>query len=131
MARKLRKDGNLSEVLLWQQVKKRQVQGYKFLRQKPIGNYIVDFFCKELMLAVEIDGDSHDHKMEADRIRQKNLEAFGVRFLRFLDRDVKNNLEGVVLMIHQRVREIENAQKHPPGPPQDNASWQRKWKVKG
>jgi very-short-patch-repair endonuclease len=65
LARKLRKSSTLSEVLLWRHLKGKQMLGYDFHRQKPIDNYIVDFFCKDLMLAIEIDGVSHDFE-EAD-----------------------------------------------------------------
>jgi very-short-patch-repair endonuclease len=91
LARKLRKNSTLSEVLLWQELKKKQMRGFDFDRQRPIGRYIVDFYCKDLMLAIEIDRSSH-HSVEAqmkDKIRQQNLERMGVRFIRFDDLDVK------------------------------------------
>jgi len=78
--------------------------GYDFDRQKPVDNYIVDFFCNELMLAIEIDGDTHNYKIERDIKRQKRLEASGIRFLRFTDEDVKENIEGVVVMIGEWIR---------------------------
>ncbi|MCK5490524.1 MAG: DUF559 domain-containing protein, partial [Candidatus Pacebacteria bacterium] len=64
-------------------------------------NYIVDFFCSDLMLAIEIDGISHDEKIYNDTKRQKELERFGIKFLRFNDVDVKKNLEGVVMAIEE------------------------------
>ena len=79
--------------------------GYDFDRQKIIGNFIVDFFCNELMLAIEIDGDSHNLKTDQDEERQKILEGSGVRFLRFTDEEVKKNLEGVVVAIELWIRE--------------------------
>lgn len=75
------------------------MEKYDFHRQKPIGNYIVDFFCKELMLAIEIDGVSHDEKYYRDIERQKEIEKYGIKFLRFQDIDVKINLEGVLAAI--------------------------------
>ena len=98
-ARYLRNNSTLSEILLWQRLKAKQMHGYDFDRQKPIDNYIVDFFCNELMLAIEIDGDSHSEKMQEDRLRQQKLESLGVRFLRFDDRDVKQNMAGVLSVI--------------------------------
>ena len=77
------------------------MKGYDFHRQKPIGNYIVDFFCNELMLAIEIDGMSHDEKIKEDAKRQKQIENFGISFLRFNDLDVKKNMEGVVMAIEE------------------------------
>jgi very-short-patch-repair endonuclease len=73
--------------------------GFDFYRQKPMDNYIVDFFCNELMLAIEIDGDSHDSKVEYDKNRQTKLESLGLHLLRFSDLDVKSNMEGVISTI--------------------------------
>ena len=99
LARQLRNNSTLSEVLLWNHLKGTQMMGYDFHRQKPIDKYIVDFFCHELMLAIEIDGSSHDLKEEIDVYRQKRLESMGVRFLRFDDKDVRKNLGGVLCVI--------------------------------
>ena len=75
LARKLRKAGNLSEVILWNELKKDKL-GCRFLRQRPIGRYIVDFYCSSLNLAVEIDGvASHDCKIEEDKKRQEEIES--------------------------------------------------------
>ena len=113
LARDLRNNSTLSEVLLWRCLKGKQMLGYDFDRQKPIDNYIVDFFCSELMLAIEIDGCTHDHKMEKDVIRQEKLETIGVRFLRFSDLDIKRNIEGVVYSIKNWIRA------HTPNPSQE------------
>ena len=75
-ARKLRKNMTLAEVLLWKRLKGKQVMGYDFDRQRPIDKYIVDFYCKDLRLAIEIDGRSHDHKERADQRRQSALEMW-------------------------------------------------------
>jgi very-short-patch-repair endonuclease len=98
LARKLRNNMTLGEVLLWQRLKRKQMRGYDFDRQKPIDRYIVDFYCKDLKLAIEIDGSSHDGEAAEvnDRIRQERLESLGVRFLRFTDADVKQRMEMVV-----------------------------------
>lgn len=104
-ARDLRNNSTLAEVLLWNQIKGRQMKGYQFLRQKPLDNYIVDFFCYELMLAIEIDGDSHVEKVEYDEKRQRRLEGLGVRFLRFYDNDVKGNMDGVLKRIESWIEE--------------------------
>lgn len=95
-AQKLRKAGNLSEVLIWNELKKDKL-GYRFLRQRPLGKYIVDFYCHPLNLAIEIDGAaSHNNKIEKDAVRQKEIEALGVKILRFTDADIRFNLNGVV-----------------------------------
>ncbi|MDN5211835.1 DUF559 domain-containing protein [Fulvivirgaceae bacterium BMA12] len=98
LAKKLRQNMTLSEVLLWTEIKGKKILGYDFDRQRPIDNYIVDFYCKDLQLAIEIDGDSHDHDeaVKKDQIRQKKLESLGVSFLRFNDLDVKEDI-GYVL----------------------------------
>ncbi len=75
--------------------------GYDFHRQKPIDEYIVDFFCPNLNLIIEIDGESHDRKYEEDKKRQIKLESLGFHFLRFWDSDVKQNIEGVILTIEK------------------------------
>ena len=106
LAKNLRNNSTLSEVLLWQHLKGKKMKGYGFHRQKPIGNYIVDFFCNELMLAIEIDGISHDEKINKDIKRQKQIESFGISFLRFDDIDVKINIEGVIVMIEEWIDEF-------------------------
>jgi very-short-patch-repair endonuclease len=71
------------------------------MRQKPIGKYIVDFYCSALRLAIEIDGSTHEERILHDEMRQKELENIGIRFLRCTDMDVKRNLEGVCTMIDE------------------------------
>ncbi len=97
----------LSEVLLWQELKGKQMLGYDFDRQRPIDNYIVDFYCKDLHLAIEIDGGSHTQKevAEKDMIRQIRLEELGVRILRFDDLDVKREMKYVLNQIHDWIKE--------------------------
>lgn len=104
-ARQLRKNMTLSEVLLWNRLKGGQMRGLDFDRQRPLDEFIVDFYCKRLKLAIEIDGASHDGKEEKDARRQKRLESYGVRFLRFRDDDVKRDVEGVVRRIENWVSE--------------------------
>ncbi len=100
-ARELRNNSTKTEILLWMYLKGRLGRGYDFHRQKPIDEYIVDFFCSELMLAIEIDGLSHIGKEEYDSYRQRRLEEFGVRFLRFKDEDVFYNNDFVVKEIEK------------------------------
>ena len=95
-AKELRKTGNLSEVLLWNQLKRSQFEGYDFDRQKIIGNFIVDFFCSNLGLVIEVDGSSHNNKQEYDYHRQKYLESLGLTVYRVTDLDVMNNMNGVL-----------------------------------
>ena len=107
LARELRNNSTLSEILLWQHLKSKQMKGYDFHRQKPIDNYIVDFFCYKLKLIIEIDGDSHDENMGRDKTRQKRLESLGFHVLRFSDRDVKQNIEDVLFSIRKWIEEYE------------------------
>ena len=100
IARKLRKNSTLSEVLLWQRINKKQILDFEFHRQVPIDQFIVDFYCHEASLVIEIDGDSHNDKYEADCERQHILESKGVNFLRFQDLDVKTRLNDVVQTIY-------------------------------
>ena len=94
-AKELRKAGNLAEVLFWNEVKRKKFYSLDFDRQKIIGNYIVDFYCAEKNLVIEIDGGSHDEKEEYDRIRDEYLKGLGLNIIHFLDSDIKNNLAGV------------------------------------
>ncbi len=105
LARTLRNHSTLSEVLLWNQLKNRKMLGYDFHRQKPIDEFIVDFFCPELMLAIEIDGDSHWQKYDADKNRQGRFVALGIRFLRFHDSMVKQDMPNVLRSIEGWIRQ--------------------------
>ena len=96
LAKELRRNMTLSEVLLWNELKQKQMLGFDFDRQRPIGNYIVDFYCKELLLAIEIDGKSHFNKYDYDEKRQKELERLGVQILRFEDIKVKRDILNVL-----------------------------------
>src|SRR6056297_2322068 len=109
LARKLRNNSTLSEILLWEEIKNRKIFGYKFLRQKPIGNYIVDFFCNELKLVIEIDGDSHDNEnFEYDMKRQKRLESIGLTMLRFDDLEVKKDMDNVLMALEGWIKDNKN-----------------------
>ena len=81
--------------------------GYDFDRQKPIDNYIVDFYCRTLKLAIEIDGQSHEHEEVAinDKKRQKRLEDLGVRFLRFDDLQIKKAMKYALNSIYNWIKE--------------------------
>ncbi|MFN3605482.1 MAG: DNA methyltransferase [Leptonema sp. (in: bacteria)] len=95
-ARELRKAGNLSEVLFWKRVKGKQFLGLDFDRQKIVGNYIVDFFVKDIGVVIEIDGSSHNDKVEYDKQRDEYLKSVGLKVIHILDEDVKKNLDGVM-----------------------------------
>jgi len=108
LARKLRNNSTLSEILLWNKIKDRKMLGYRFLRQKPIGEFIVDFFCNKLKLVIEVDGESHrEDNYEADMLRQKWLESLGLTVLRFDDLEVKKDMENVLMSLEGWIREFE------------------------
>jgi very-short-patch-repair endonuclease len=108
-AKQLRHNMTFSEVKLWNKLKNGQLMGYDFDRQRPVGNYIVDFFCKDLQLALEVDGITHlDEKViEKDFIRQEEIESYGVSFLRFDALLVVNKVEAVVREIREWVDAFE------------------------
>lgn len=103
-ARQLRNNTTYSEKLLWKYLRNKQLYGYDFDRQKPIDKYIVDFFCNELMLVIEIGGITHENKLEEDNIRQESLERLGLSILRFNALDVVNNTVGVIEVIEQWIQ---------------------------
>ncbi|MDB4904155.1 MAG: hypothetical protein JWQ63_3436 [Mucilaginibacter sp.] len=108
LARKLRKDMTFGEVLLWNELKDDKFWGFDFDRQRCIDNYIVDFYCKDLMLAIEIDGMSHNHE-EAflkDEIRQSKLESLGVKFIRFSEAEMKYDMQNVIRAIEGKIAKL-------------------------
>jgi very-short-patch-repair endonuclease len=101
------------EVLLWNELKEDKFWGFDFDRQRCIDNYIVDFYCKDLMLAIEIDGMSHNHE-EAflkDEIRQSKLESLGVKFIRFSEAEMKYDMRNVIRAIEAKIIEIVKSDK--------------------
>ena len=112
LARQLRNHSTLAEVLLWNQIKNKKLLGCDFHRQKPIDSFIVDFFCPDLMLAIEIDGVSHLQKGDADVERHRRLESLGVHLIRFEDRMVKREmpkvLAGIEGWILERTKRAQN-----------------------
>ncbi|MGQ9610227.1 MAG: endonuclease domain-containing protein [bacterium] len=87
-AKELLKAENLSEVLFWNQVKDKQFLGLDFDRQKIIGNYIVDFYCKDLGIVIEIDGESHSGKIEYDMDQDEYLKGLGLKVIHILDKEI-------------------------------------------
>jgi very-short-patch-repair endonuclease len=97
-ARELRRETTPQERKLWQRLRRKQLFGIKFRRQHPIDRFILDFFCYEHKLAVEIDGGSHyqPDQQEYDQARTDWLAQHGIRVIRFTNRDVDSNIEGVL-----------------------------------
>ena len=96
MAKRLRRQSTDAETLLWRRVRSRQLQGLKFRRQFPIDRYVVDFFCAEARLIVELDGGQHALQVEADKARTTMFSEMGYLVLRFWNNDVLSNIDGVL-----------------------------------
>ena len=98
IARRLRKRQTGSEARLWQALRNRQLDGLKFLRQHPVGSSVVDFYCHEKRLVVEVDGGIHKDRdvHERDQLRQELIEQHGLQVLRCSAADVEEDLEAVL-----------------------------------
>jgi very-short-patch-repair endonuclease len=109
LARNLRNNSTLSELLLWNVLKGKQLNGYQFMRQKPIGNYIVDFYCSKLNLVIEIDGDSHDSfkNQERDLEKDKFLQSLDLFVFRIEDLEVKKNISVIIEELLDWIKEYE------------------------
>ena len=119
-ARNLRNNSTKAEIILWLKLKNDQFYGYDFHRQKPLDNYIVDFYCSELSLAIEIDGYSHEF-IEVhikDIKKEKRLNELGVKILRFTDAQVLKDIENVIRALEFYIYEFE---KHTPNPSQEGS----------
>lgn len=90
---------------------RKSFQNLKFTRQKPVANYIVDFYCSELRLAIEIDGESHAEQEEYDRIRTKLLGSHGITVIRYSNTDVIHNLDGIFEDLCGKIEILRSIQK--------------------
>jgi very-short-patch-repair endonuclease len=102
-----RKKLTYTERIMWNLLKGKQFMGYDFHRQKPVLTYIVDFFCYDLMLAIEVDGLSHTNDGKEAFDRQANIEALGISFLRFDGYDVLKSTENVIRVLESWILEFE------------------------
>ena len=103
--RELRENMTDAERLLWSKLRRKQLRGLQFYRQKVIGNYIVDFYCHAVKMVIEVDGGQH-YEIEGirkDRIRDEDLRSLGLFVLRFSDREVLKNIDGVMEEIYKYV----------------------------
>ena len=112
LAKHLRNNSTKSEVILWNYLKGKKMLGIDFTRQKPIDSYIVDFFCSKLMLAIEIDGYSHqlEEVYAKDVEKSIRLEELGIKLLRFQDVEVFQNIKGVLQVIENTILELSSAE---------------------
>ena len=117
LARNLRNNSTKAEIRLWQKLKRKQFYGYDFHRQKPIDNYILDFFCNELLLGIEIDGYSHQiiEVFEKDIVKEAKMSSLGITLLRFSDGQVFKDMDNVLRAIESFILEFEdrNSKTHP------------------
>jgi adenine-specific DNA-methyltransferase len=90
---------------LWRHLRRKQMSDFKFRRQHPFGDYILDFVCLEAMLVVEVDGGQHNAHQEEDSKRTEYLEQSGFRVLRFWNNDVLNDIESVTAEIWRELQE--------------------------
>ena len=113
LARELRNNSTKAEIKLWNELLKAgKMKGYSFLRQRPVGNYIADFMCKELYLIVGVDGISHEGKEDKDAERDKVLSAMGFVVMRFTDFDVLQDMN----YVEDKLIAYINSRIHPPNP---------------
>ena len=98
LARVLRKHMTYPETVLWSRIRLKQLKGYQFYRQKPIDEYIVDFYCPKAKLVIELDGSRHKFadNIKKDIAKDKDLVNLGLKVLRFNNTDVSENIEGVL-----------------------------------
>src|SRR5271163_4144954 len=100
-ARQLRGNPTDAEVRLWSKLRRKQLEGFRFRRQAPIGSYYVDFICLEKKLILEIDGGQHAVRQDTDAKRTRWLESEGYRVIRFWNNEVLGNLDGVLESIRR------------------------------
>ncbi|GAA0739082.1 endonuclease domain-containing protein [Gaetbulibacter jejuensis] len=119
LARQLRNNATKSEIKLWTYLRRSQMYGYDFHRQKPIDEYIVDFFCNKLQLAIECDGYSHEilKVYEKDVKKTKRLNDLGVYVLRFSDFQIMNDIDNVIRAIEDYILKFEENNTPPLIPP--------------
>ncbi len=104
-ARTLRKNTTDAERLLWSRLRRKQLKGYQFYRQKILGRYIVDFYCPSAKLVIEVDGSQHyeEKGIQKDKVRDEHLSRLGFRVLRFASTEVFQNLDGILEEIYNHL----------------------------
>lgn len=104
-SRKLRQNLTEAEKLLWSKIRKKQIENLQFYRQRPIGNYVVDFYCFNVKLIIEVDGGQHYEVAieKKDKIRDAYLKRLGFKIIRFSNLDVLRNIDGVIEKIKEEI----------------------------
>lgn len=106
----LRNNPTLPEEILWLSLNKRQIHGFRFLRQYSINHFVVDFYCPKLKLAIELDGDSHEGKEVYDKIREEYIRSLKIKIIRFKNEQLMSNGNKVVEDIKRIVLELKSMQ---------------------
>ena len=106
----LRNNMTKAEAILWRELKKRKMLGFKFRRQFGIGAYVVDFYCTELKLVIEIDGVTHctDEEKEYDKRRESEIAQLDIKFIRFINPEIYDDLYNVLEKIKAKIVELKN-----------------------
>ena len=107
-AKQMRKNPTKAEEVLWHRLKNKQLAGLKFRRQHPVDRFIVDFYCHEKKLVIEVDGDIHTHaeQSDLDKGRTDTLNEFGIDIIRFGNEEVLNNVDNVIKKIKEKIEEL-------------------------
>ncbi|BAY27164.1 hypothetical protein NIES2100_69860 [Calothrix sp. NIES-2100] len=113
LARQMRREPTLAEEKLWQKLRSKQLLGFKFRRQHVIDRFIVDFYCQEAHLIVEVDGGIHDYTQQEDAIRQEFLKSLGLRVMRLQNEDVLNSIDEVLAKIAHELQSWKNPTPNP------------------
>jgi very-short-patch-repair endonuclease len=98
-AKELRNNQTQAERILWSRLRANKLRGFHFRRQHPLYGYIVDFYCHQAKLIIEVDGSVHDAQQQYDKERTTQLESLGLRIVRFTNNEVEHGLRGVMLKI--------------------------------
>ena len=103
-AKELRKTMTKAELLLWNELRRKQINGIRIRRQHPINRFIADFYCTKAKLVIEVDGEIHNYQKEYDIGRTHELENFGIKVIRFTNNDVYSNIANVVNIITNEIK---------------------------
>ncbi len=106
LGRRLRGSLTDAEKLLWSKLRRKQIENLQFNRQKPVGNYIIDFYCDKAKLIIEVDGGQHyeERNIKSDRIRDEYFKKIGLKVIRFTNLDIFKNIDSVVEKIIQEIK---------------------------
>ena len=106
LSKQLRNSSTDTETLIWAKIRMRQLKGFLFYRQKPLGGYIADFYCPKAKLIIEVDGGQHrtPDSIKYDEVRDMYMKNIGLKTLRFTNIDVLENIDGVVKIIENNLK---------------------------